>query len=87
VFHDEPYDVEYRTVSPDGRVRWFRAKGRAYFDATGAPTASRAQAGRALRVVEGVHQLGRAHQLNIILYFYESGLAREPSGREADRER
>jgi PAS domain S-box-containing protein len=38
VFHREPYDIEYRTVAPDGRLRWIRAKGRAYYDATGAPT-------------------------------------------------
>ncbi len=38
VFHHEPYDIEYRTVAPDGRIRWVRAKGRAYYDATGAPT-------------------------------------------------
>ena len=38
VFHHQPYDIEYRTVAPDGRIRWVRAKGRAYFDATGAPT-------------------------------------------------
>ncbi len=38
VFHHEPYDIVYRTVAPDGRIRWVRAKGRAYFDATGAPT-------------------------------------------------
>ncbi len=34
-----PYDVEYRTLAPDGRQRWVRAKGRAYFDpADGRPT-------------------------------------------------
>jgi signal transduction histidine kinase len=38
VFKHEPYDIEYRTVALDGRIRWVRAKGRAYFDATGAPT-------------------------------------------------
>jgi len=38
VFNHEPYDIEYRTVASDGRTRWVRAKGRAYFDATGAPT-------------------------------------------------
>ena len=32
------YDIEYRVVAPDGRERWLRAKGRAYFDAHGAPT-------------------------------------------------
>ncbi|HYL99569.1 MAG TPA: ATP-binding protein, partial [Blastocatellia bacterium] len=35
---DEPYDVEYRAVAPDGRVRWIRAKGRAYKDAAGNTT-------------------------------------------------
>ncbi|HTJ04331.1 MAG TPA: ATP-binding protein [Caldimonas sp.] len=32
------YDVEYRTVSPDGVWRWIRAKGRVYRDAGGQPT-------------------------------------------------
>jgi len=32
------YDIEYRVLAPDGRERWLRAKGRAYFDAHGAPT-------------------------------------------------
>jgi PAS domain S-box-containing protein len=26
------YDIEYRTVAPDGQVRWVRATGRAFFD-------------------------------------------------------
>jgi signal transduction histidine kinase/CheY-like chemotaxis protein len=38
VYHREPYDIEYRTVSPQGHARWIRAKGRAYYDASGAPT-------------------------------------------------
>ena len=38
VFGRQPYDVEYRTVAPDGRVRWVRAKGRAYYDVGGNPT-------------------------------------------------
>jgi PAS domain S-box-containing protein len=38
LFYGEPYDVEYRTVAPDGRERWVRAKGRAYLDADGKPT-------------------------------------------------
>ena len=33
----QPYDVEYRTVAPDGRTRWIRAKGKAYYDASGNP--------------------------------------------------
>src|SRR5690606_38683217 len=32
------FDGEYRTVSPDGQIRWVRAKGRAYYDATGKAT-------------------------------------------------
>ncbi len=31
------YDVEYRTVSPQGVWRWIRAKGRVYRDASGQP--------------------------------------------------
>jgi signal transduction histidine kinase len=38
LLYGEPYDVEYRTVAPDGRARWVRAKGRAYFDSDGKPT-------------------------------------------------
>jgi signal transduction histidine kinase/DNA-binding response OmpR family regulator len=37
LLYGEPYDVEYRTVAPDGRARWVRAKGRAYFDSDGKP--------------------------------------------------
>ncbi len=34
----EIYDIEYRTVSPDGRsTKWIRATGRSYYDADGAP--------------------------------------------------
>lgn len=29
------FDGEYRTVSPHGQIRWVRAKGRAYYDASG----------------------------------------------------
>jgi len=38
VFADVPYDVEYRTLSPTGDMRWIRAKGRTTFDASGKPT-------------------------------------------------
>lgn len=31
------YDVEYRTVSPEGRVKWIRAIGRTAYDAAGKP--------------------------------------------------
>jgi len=33
------YDVDYRTVSPDGAsIKWIRAMGRAFYDEAGAPT-------------------------------------------------
>ncbi len=32
------YDIEYRTVSPDGRIRWARAIGSGDYDASGLPT-------------------------------------------------
>ncbi len=32
------YENEYRTIGPDGRIRWVRAKGRAEFDGDGNPT-------------------------------------------------
>jgi PAS domain S-box-containing protein len=38
LFDKQPYDVQYRTVSPAGNVRWIRAKGRAYYDEKGKPT-------------------------------------------------
>jgi PAS domain S-box-containing protein len=37
VFQKESYDIEYRTVAPDGRTRWIRAKGLAYYDDNGQP--------------------------------------------------
>jgi PAS domain S-box-containing protein len=34
----EAYDIEYRTVSPDGtQIKWIRARGRGFYDAKGAP--------------------------------------------------
>jgi PAS domain S-box-containing protein len=38
VGQDKPYEIEYRTVSPLGDVRWIRATGRTFFDAAGRPT-------------------------------------------------
>ena len=35
VNNDQPYDIEYRTVSPVGDIRWIRATGRTFFDASG----------------------------------------------------
>jgi serine phosphatase RsbU (regulator of sigma subunit)/PAS domain-containing protein len=32
------YDVDYRTVAPDGRIRWINAVGRFYYDENGLPT-------------------------------------------------
>ena len=36
--HGTPYDVEYRTVSRDGDLRWLRAKGSTSFDVDGRPS-------------------------------------------------
>jgi PAS domain S-box-containing protein len=38
VFEHKPYDIDYRAVAKDGRIRWIRAKGRAYHDGKGTPT-------------------------------------------------
>jgi signal transduction histidine kinase len=32
-----PYNIQYRTVGPEGQVRWIRAIGRAFYDALGQP--------------------------------------------------
>jgi PAS domain S-box-containing protein len=32
-----PYDIEYRTVASDGRIKWIRAIGHTCYDATGQP--------------------------------------------------
>ena len=37
IHEDRPYDIEYRTVSPAGDIRWLHATGRAYYDASGRP--------------------------------------------------
>jgi signal transduction histidine kinase/ActR/RegA family two-component response regulator len=37
VYHAKPYDIEYRTVSPKGDIRWVRATGRTFFDDQGQP--------------------------------------------------
>ncbi len=36
--NDIPYNIEYRTVAPDGRQKWIRAIGRTFYDAFGKPT-------------------------------------------------
>jgi PAS domain S-box-containing protein len=34
----EPYDIDYRTVSPDGKsIKWIRASGRCFYDTSGKP--------------------------------------------------
>jgi PAS domain S-box-containing protein len=35
--NNQQYDVEYRTVAPDGRHKWIRAVGRTFYDETGQP--------------------------------------------------
>ncbi len=59
--NNQPYDVEYRTMGPNGRYRWVRAIGRTYYDAAGKPISfdgitqditARKQAEEALRASE-----------------------------------
>ncbi len=38
IVHHTRYDVEYRTVSPEGELRWVRAIGRTAYAADGSPT-------------------------------------------------
>jgi PAS domain S-box-containing protein len=35
--NDTRYDIEYRTVAPDGREKWIRAMGRTFYNAAGEP--------------------------------------------------
>jgi PAS domain S-box-containing protein len=35
--NNQQYDVEYRTLAPDGRERWVRANGRTFYDEAGKP--------------------------------------------------
>ena len=60
--NNQQYDVEYRTVAPDGRQRWIRAIGRTFYDETGQPkrfdgitmdVTARKRAEDALRASEG----------------------------------
>ncbi len=37
IARNAPYDVEFRTVSPDGRQKWIRALGRTFYDSAGHP--------------------------------------------------
>jgi PAS domain S-box-containing protein len=37
VSKNAPYDIEYRTVAPDGRFKWIRAIGRTFHDVAGRP--------------------------------------------------
>lgn len=35
--NNEQYDVEYRTIAPDGKERWVRANGKTFYDESGKP--------------------------------------------------
>jgi PAS domain S-box-containing protein len=67
------YDVEYRTVADDGRVRWIRAIGRPFYDASGTPhrfdgitvdltdrRRAEEQAREEAALIEAINQVGRA---------------------------
>ncbi len=38
VYEGRPYDIEYRVLSPQGEIRWIRAKGAVRYSAQGVPT-------------------------------------------------
>jgi PAS domain S-box-containing protein len=38
IANHSPYDLEYRTVADDGRIKWIRAIGSPFFDESGRPT-------------------------------------------------
>lgn len=73
-----PYDIDYRTVSDDGEIKWIRAIGRAFYDAEGKPIrfdgitidqTDRRNAEEALRRSERLATAGRlaatvAHEVN-----------------------
>jgi PAS domain S-box-containing protein len=72
------YDIDYRTVSPTGEVKWIRAVGRTFYDADGNPISfdgvtmditARRRAEEALRSSEKLAATGRlaatiAHEIN-----------------------
>jgi len=73
-----PCDIEYRTVSPDGKQKWIRAIGRTAYDKSGVPIrfdgvtqdiTTQLQAEEALRRSEKLAAMGRmagivAHEIN-----------------------
>lgn len=73
-----PYDVEFRTVSPEGKQKWIHAIGRTAFDKSGVPIrfdgvtqdiTTQLQAEEALRRSEKLSAMGRmagivAHEIN-----------------------
>ena len=72
------YDIDYRTVSPSGEVKWIRAVGRGFYDVEGRPKSfdgvtmditARRKAEEALRSSEKLAATGRlaatiAHEIN-----------------------
>jgi PAS domain S-box-containing protein len=78
VFEHKGYDIDYRTVSPTGEVKWIRAVGRTFYDAEGKPLSfdgvtmditARRKAEEALRSSEKLAATGRlaatiAHEIN-----------------------
>ena len=37
IYEHKHYDIDYRTVSPTGEVKWIRAVGRGFYDLDGRP--------------------------------------------------
>src|SRR3954470_12230175 len=92
------YDIDYRTVSPDGQVKWIRAIGRGFYDQGGNPirfdgftldTTERKLAEDALRRSEKLAAAGRlsatiAHEINNPLAAVTNLLFLARSSRDVD---
>jgi PAS domain S-box-containing protein len=78
------YDIEYRTVWPDGTVRWAASKGRAYYDAAGQPLRME---GVALDITERKRAEEKIQeQLEELQRSYDLMLGREDRVQELKRE-
>jgi len=60
IANDTPYDIEYRTVAPDGREKWIRAIGRTFYDPAGQP---KSFDGLTMDITERKHAEDRERQI------------------------
>jgi len=78
------YDIEFRSLWPDGTVHWAASKGRGYYDDTGEPVRME---GLALDITErkqGEEKINQ--QLKELRQWYQTTLGREDRVRQLKRE-